>query len=198
MKESSVGMNKTVPELVESFLNGDQKAFEQLVGRYRRKIYSLAYQILRNHLDADEVVQETFVRVYRKRGELKDVKYFSSFIIRVATNYAIDLLRKHRGHSGIPEDTATMPGSVQLDLARRVATPSENYEKKRLMEEISRALEKLPPRQRLTAILHDVEGYSKTEIAQVFDCPEATVRSNLHIARTKIKKTLKQRFKAKE
>ncbi|UCD64956.1 MAG: RNA polymerase sigma factor [Candidatus Zixiibacteriota bacterium] len=191
-------MDNSLGELVQKFLNGDPKAFEVLVERFRRKIYSLAYQVLGNHLDADEVVQETFVRVYRKREELKDVKYFSSFIIRVATNYSIDLLRKRKGHSGIPDDTGTLPGSIQLDLSQRVATPSDDFEKKRLMEEVTRALEQLPPRQKLTAILHDVEGYSKSEIAEVFDCPEATVRSNLHIARSKIKKILKQRFKAKE
>jgi RNA polymerase sigma-70 factor (ECF subfamily) len=191
-------MNKPVPELVEEFLAGDHQAFEQLVGRYRKKIYSLAFQVLGNHLDADEVVQETFVRVYRKRKELNDVRYFSSFIIRVATNYAIDMLRKRKGHSAMPDDTAALPGAIQLDLSTRVETPSESLEKKRLMEEVNRALEQLPPRQRLTAILHDVEGYTKSEIARVFDCPEATVRSNLHIARTKIRKILKQRLKAKE
>lgn len=191
-------MNRDVPQLVKDFLDGDPTAFEILVERFRRKIYSLAFQVLGNHLDADEVVQETFVRVYKKREELKDVRYFSSFIIRMATNYSIDLLRKRRGHSGMPDDTASLPGEIQVDLSRRVATPSEDFENKRLMEEIFRALEQLPPRQRLTAILHDIEGYTKAEIAQTFDCPEATVRSNLHIARTKIKKILKQRLKAKE
>jgi len=191
-------MNKTIPELVQRFLDGDDGAFETLVTRFRRKIYSLAYQVLGNHLDADEVVQETFVRVYRKREELKDVRYFSSFIIRIATNYSIDLLRKRKGHSGIGDDAVSLPGDIQLDLSHRVATPSDDLERKRLMEEINRALEQLPPRQRLTAILHDVEGYTKAEIARTFDCPEATVRSNLHIARTKIKRILKQRLKTKE
>ncbi|MBD3331363.1 sigma-70 family RNA polymerase sigma factor, partial [candidate division GN15 bacterium] len=54
------------------------------------------------------------------------------------------------------------------------------------------------PRQRATAVLHDIEGYSKAEIARIFECPEATVRSNLHIARTKLRKILKQRLRSKE
>ncbi|NOY88443.1 MAG: RNA polymerase sigma factor [FCB group bacterium] len=191
-------MEKTIPELVESFLNGDEKAFAELVKRYRKKIYSIAYQVLHNHLDADEVVQETFVRVYNKRQELKDVKYFTSFILRVATNYAIDLLRKRKGQKKITSDTAALPGYIQLDLSQRVATPSDNLENKRLMEEILRAFDELPYKQRLTAILHDIEGYSKAEIAKTFNCPEATVRSNLHIARKKLKKILKQRLKQKE
>ena len=191
-------MTKTIPELVSSFINGDQEAFAILVGRYQKKIYSLAFQIVGNHLDADEVVQETFVRIYKKRKELHDVKYFSTFLLRIATNYAIDLLRKRRGHTRLFDETSSLPGNLLLALSRRVATPSEHYEKKELMEEIRAALERLPPRQKLTAILHDVEGYTKAEIAAALECPEATVRSNLHIARRKLKKILRQRFEGRK
>lgn len=191
-------MKKTIPELVESFVSGDQLAFAELVNRFQKKLYTLAHHIMGNHLDADEVVQETFVRVYKKRKELKDVNYFSTFLVRIATNYAIDLLRKRKGHQSIAEDTSSLPGEVQLDLSRRVTTPSEMFEQKRLMEEINRALDLLPPKQRMTAVLHDVEGYSKAEIAEIFNCPQATVRSNLHIARIKLRKILRQRLRLKE
>ena len=191
-------MNKEVPELVKLFLSGDNKAFAELVKRYQQKIYSVAYQVLGNHLDADEVVQETFVRVYKKRKDLENVKYFTSFILRIATNYSIDLLRKRKGHSTLTDDTTSLPGDIQLGLSERVETPSENLENKRLMTEIYAALDQLPPKQRLTAILHDIEGYTKAEIAKTFECPEATVRSNLHIARNKLKKILKQRLNTKE
>lgn len=184
-------MTKTIPELVESFLSGDDKSFSEIVSRYQKKLYSLAFQILGNHLDADEVVQETFVRVYNKRKDLKDVKYFTSFIIRIATNYAIDLVRKQKHQSGSIDDTTSLPGKTQLAISSKVTTPSDELVNKRIMIEIKRALELLPPKQRLTAILHDIEGYSKSEIARIFECPEATVRSNLHIARSKLKKIIK-------
>ena len=173
---------------------GMDAAFESERGR----LTGLAYRMLGNHLDADEVVQETFVRVYKKRKELKEVKYFTSFVIRIATNYAIDLLRKRKGHSGISDDASEMPGHIQLDLSKSVATPSDDYINKRLMEEITKALDELPPKQRLTAILHDIEGYTKAEIAESFNCPEATVRSNLHIARNKLRKILQKRLNEKE
>jgi RNA polymerase sigma-70 factor (ECF subfamily) len=187
-------MTATVPELVDRFINGDHEAFAELVKRYQKKIYSLAFQFLGNHLDADEVVQETFVRVYRRRQEMKEIKYFSTFLLKIATNYAIDLLRQRRGRTSITDEGSELPGNVQVDLARRVATPGEQVENKELMVEIRRALDQLPPRQRITAILHDVEGYSTAEIAQVLNCPVATVRSNLFIARSKLKKILKQRL----
>ena len=187
-------MQKSIPELLADFVSGNDRAFAELVERYRRKIYSLAFQVLGNHLDADEVVQETFVRIYKRRKELADVKYFSTFLLRIASNYAIDVLRKQRGHSHIADDSSSLPGEIQVDLARKVATPKEDFENKKLMEEIKRALKELPPKQQLTAILHDIEGYTKAEIAEVFGCPEATVRSNLHIARNKLKKILKRRL----
>jgi RNA polymerase sigma-70 factor (ECF subfamily) len=191
-------MSKTVPELLQSFLEGDDAAFAELIRRYRRKLYSLAYQMLGNHLDADEVVQESFVRVYRRRKDLGRVTNFTSFLIRIATNYSIDLLRKRRIQGEVTDDPAALPGDIQMDLASRVKTPGDLFRNKAIMEEIQRALDLLPPRQKITAVLHDVEGYSKAEIARILECPEATVRSNLHIARTKLKKILKKRLAKRE
>ena len=187
-------MIKSVPELVASFAEGDDQAFAELIGRFRRRIYGIAYRILGNHLDADEVVQETFVRIYKRRTELQKVSYFSTFLSRIATNYSIDLLRKKKNQSAVAEDTTSLPGEIQIDLARRVDTPGQVLENKRLMKEIEEALDKLPPRQKATIVLHDIEGHTKEEIAAIFGCPQATVRSNLHIARSKLRKLLKSRW----
>lgn len=187
-------MRESIPELVRKFVSGDTQAFTELVGRYQKRIYYLAYQMLGNHLDADEVVQETFVRIYKRRKELADVANFTSFLTRIATNYSIDILRKRKGHSRVTDDTEALPGEVQVELSRSVSTPREEFRNKVLMEEIKRALDTLPPRQKITALLHDVEGYTKSEIATILECPEATVRSNLHIARQKLKKILKRRL----
>jgi RNA polymerase sigma-70 factor (ECF subfamily) len=186
-------MKNNISELVKRLADSDAKAFTELMDSYRKKIYYVAYQMLGDHLDADEVVQETFVRIYRKRKELAHVTNFTSFLVRVATNYSIDLLRKRKGHSTI-EDSTTLPGEVQLDLARKVRTPREHFQNKVLRDKIAQALDTLPPRQKITALLHDVEGYSKAEIARILECPEATVRSNLHIARKKLKAILTKRL----
>ena len=191
-------MTKTVPELVEEFIKGDQAAFAELVRRYQKKLYSLAYQMLGNHLDADEVVQESFVRIYRRRKGLRDVANFTSFLIRIATNYSIDLLRKRRIQAEVTDDPSLLPGDIQIHLASKVKTPGDLFQDKVIMKEIKIALEQLPPRQKITTILHDIEGLSKSEIAEILECPEATVRSNLHIARGKLKKVLKKRLARKE
>ncbi len=185
---------RTVPELVEGFVRDDASAFTELVKRFQRNIYYLAYRILGNHLDADEVVQETFVRIYRRRKEIANVASFTSFLMRIATNYAIDLLRKRKGHSGISEEIDSLSGEAQTELSRRVRTPSEALDDKVTMQEIRKAMEKLAPRQQITILLHDVEGRSKSEVAAIMECTEATVRSNLHIARAKLKQILTKRL----
>jgi len=79
-------------------------------------------------------------------------------------------------------------------MAEGIATPDRNLENLELSEIISRAIDRLPPRQKITIALHDVEGYSMTEVAMTLGCPEATVRSNLHIARSKLKKWLAKKL----
>lgn len=187
-------MTNQIPELVCGFVNGSEADFAALVRMFRRKVYASAFGIVGNHLDADEVVQETFVRIYRKKGELKNVKYFSTFLIRVATNYAIDLLRRQKVQRGIDDLRSPGSGTEELELSKKVATPKDEYDNKRIMEEIQQALNKLPPRQKITAVLHDVDGYTKAEISVILECPEATVRSNLYIARTKLKRFLRHRL----
>ena len=191
-------MSAKTPELVRRVSEGDSGAFAELVERFRKRLYFLAHQMLGNHLDADEVVQETFVRIYRRREELVNVTNFTSFLIRIATNYAIDILRRRKGHSQVSDDSVSLPGEIQMELSRKVKTPGDHLRNKVVMEEIRRALDMLPPKQKITALLHDVVGHSKSEIAEILDCPEATVRSNLHIARRKLKSILQKRLAKKE
>lgn len=182
---------KTIPELTIEVAAGSEKAFKELVKRFQRKLYATAYRIVGNHLDADEVVQETFVRIYKKRKELVNVTYFSTFLNRVATNYAIDLLRRKKFTQRMGEDSDSLDGETQLFLSRKVETPEKKFENSVILKEVYSAVKQLPKKQRLTLIYHDIDGYSKKEIADIFECPEATVRSNLHIARSKLRKILK-------
>jgi len=187
-------MSEETKVLVQRFIEGDHEAYAELVRRYKKKVYSLAYQMMGNHIDADEVTQETFVRVFEKQPDLKTITYFQSFLLRIATNYAIDLLRRKQKRSISFEDETEMLPSVQAEMEEGIATPDRNLENLELSEIISRAIDRLPPRQKITIALHDVEGYSMTEVAMTLGCPEATVRSNLHIARSKLKKWLAKKL----
>ncbi|MEZ5359544.1 MAG: sigma-70 family RNA polymerase sigma factor [Candidatus Zixiibacteriota bacterium] len=183
-------MTEDIIRLVHRFQKGDRQAFTRLVKEYQRRVYALSFKMLRNHSDADEVTQETFVRAYNRIEQLKSPEHFDSFLYRIATNYAIDLMRKRKGRIVAMPDESELPGSIQLTLSARVENPEKTLEDKQLLQAIIKAAEELPPRQQATLILHDVEGLSKEEVANIMDCPEATVRSNLHIARGKLKKKL--------
>ncbi len=185
-------MEINVKDLVQSFIDGDQEAFAQLIGRFKKRVYSVAFQMLGNHLDADDVTQEAFVRIYNRRDQLKNVDYFASFLMRIATNYAIDLIRwKQKGFVSIDADK-DIPGSPKIELVDKADRPDQILENKELLDIIKQAIKRLPPRQRITVILHDLEGFSKKEVAGILQCPQATVRSNLHIARTKLRKWLQK------
>jgi RNA polymerase sigma-70 factor, ECF subfamily len=183
-------MTEDLTRLVLLFQEGDRQAFTLLVKAFQRKVYAVAFKMLLNHIEADEVAQETFVRVYNRINQLKSPEHFESFIYRIATNYAIDLLRKRKGRVVGMSDESELPGSVQMTMASKVSNPEQVLENKELLAAILEAAEELPPRQRTTLVLHDIEGFSKEEVARIMGCPEATVRSNLHIARGKLKKKL--------
>ena len=186
-------MNTDINELVARLANDYSEAFAELVRRYKKKIYGIAYRMLGNHLDADEVTQETFVRIYEKRHDLKAVKYFSSFILRIASNYSIDLIRRKQKKNISVDELAFLP-EVQIELAERIESPDKRLENAEIMRAVKDAIKRLPPRQKMAIVLHDIEGFSKLEIAAALGCPQATVRSNLHIARTKVKKWLKKSY----
>ncbi|HHI03419.1 MAG TPA: RNA polymerase sigma factor, partial [candidate division Zixibacteria bacterium] len=113
------------------------------------------------------------------------------------TNYAIDLIRwKQKRFISIDSGPGT-PGSVRLELTDKADKPDQILENRELIDRIKRAIKKLPPRQRVTVILHDLEGFSKREVAGILQCPQATVRSNLHIARTKLRKWLQENNKGR-
>ncbi len=188
-------MIENISELVERFKAGDEVAFNELLRIFEKRIYAHAYQMLGNHTEADEVLQETFVRVVKNISRLKVEANFTSFVFKIATNYCIDIIRKRqRKYVVLEDDEFEDSGRYQLELSRSIQTPEDEQENKQLLGLINAAIAELPPKQRATIILHDVDGYSKEEIAQMMDCPQATVRSNLHIARAKVKQRLKAKL----
>ena len=186
-------MNMEIQDLVRRFIEDDQEAFTELVRRYKKRVYSVAYRMMGNHLDADEVTQEAFVRIYDKRAEIRSASLFSSLLMRIATNYAIDLIRKRKKRFVSIDDDPAVVTNLMAELADYESTPDRILENAELMEDVEKAVRTLPPRQRMAIILHDIEGYAKTEVAEMMCCPQATVRSNLHIARLKLRKLLGKR-----
>jgi len=171
---------------------GDQNAFKVIIKAFERRILAIAYSILGNSDEALEVMQETFFRVYKSIGRIKNEAGFSRFILKVATNYAIDVKRRRHGRQVSLDDEAVLPASVQIRLSDDRTKPDTILERNELWNALKAAVASLPDKQRTTLVLHDIDGLSKAEVGKIMDCPQGTVRSNLHIARKKVKAKLEE------
>ncbi len=179
-------------ELIIKTQRGELGAFEELVRRYEKMVYSLAFQMLNNHDDADDVLQDAFIKVYKSLVNLKNPSAFLTWLHRIVVNLSIDFARKKNRRIELSEET-TEDMEEELPLAAIwPANPETIYKDKELMNLIQEAVMELPPRQRAVIILHEVKGYTKKEIGRILKCPQGTVRSNLHYAREKLKKKLEK------
>jgi RNA polymerase sigma-70 factor (ECF subfamily) len=184
-------MSSELHDAISRCKNGDSAAFKVIVRAFERRVLAIAYSILGNSEEALEVMQETFYRVYKSLGRLKNEAGFASFVCKVATNYSIDVKRRRNGRHFSLDDEAELPASVRLQLSDHRMKPDTIVERNELWAALKHAVAGLPNRQRTTLILHDIDGLPKSEIGKIMGCPQGTVRSNLHIARKKLQEKLK-------
>jgi RNA polymerase sigma-70 factor (ECF subfamily) len=159
---------------------GDQEAFSQLILRWERPIYALAYRTLRREEDARDVVQDAFLRAYRGLKGFKGEAKFSSWLYRITLNLCRDWMRKERR-----APVAQMPeGTDPLDFADQQAAPTESVEDLVARREMSSAVElamaELPEEQRMAIMLKEYHGLTFQEIAEMLDCPLSTVKTRLY------------------
>lgn len=170
---------------IEEAIQGDHIAFAQLVDRYKGPVYSLAYRMLGNASDAEDAAQEIFVRAYTKLATFDRTRKFSTWLLSIASNYCIDVLRRRR---------ATL---VDLDdVAFAVPTNEPGPERKALDQEqraaIGRAVTKLPETYRLVTILRYYHDLSYDEIEQATGLSEATIKTRLFRARRQLEALLEE------
>lgn len=170
--------------LIERCLQGDRSAFTMIVERYKRQIYSITYSMTRNHADADDLSQDTFIKVYENLRRFNLGTNFRSWLCRIAVNLCIDHLRHKKR---FPEDSL----DDQLELpSDRNLNPHNNVESSELMESIMAAVDSLPKDQRTVVILREMQGLGLKEIAEIMRCSESTTRWRLHYARKKLREKL--------
>lgn len=184
-------------ELVLLAQQGDQAAFHQLYRRCSRNLYSLAYHMLGNHQDADEVLQETFIRVFKNIARLRSPEAFSSWVYQITVNLCMDHRKMRARARWQPLDNEDEgPSQFELATTKWVRNPHQVLENKELLSEITGAIADLPEQQKAVILMHEVEGLSKKMIAEVLKCSLVTVRTNLHHARKKLRKRLHMYLKA--
>ena len=198
----SIGTEKSEPiadeptddELVEQAVAGDYDAFEAIVDRYHDKAYRLAFSLVKDDDEAQDVVQEAFLNVYRKLDTFKGESQFGSWIYRVVVNAALMRLRKVKRRSEIGMEDAGP--SISEDEGAFSNRPSwrvhadEAAENLELREQILSAVDELNPKYQAVFILREVEDLSLAEIADVLDLTEGAVKTRLHRARLHLQAAL--------
>ena len=182
-------------DLVRRAQAGDSAAFGSLVRSHQRRAVSLAYRLLGNAADAADVSQDAFVRAYRNLAQLDDPGRFGAWLMRVVSNLSLNYRRSRATRAATSLDDALEVGAeirrptTQQRLSLRTGdgdqTPTEE-----LHESVSRALERLPDKQRLALILFSVEGLPQKEVADILECSVELVKWNVFQARNKLKEML--------
>ncbi len=167
---------------IEAVKNGDAGSYDFLVSKYMKRVVSIAWGIVRNASDAEDLAQEAFVKAFRTIGRFRSGEPFGPWIFRIVTNLALDTL-KHRTRFRHEEISETEP-AARRDGADLPALSNE------LSRRIDDAIESLPEMQRVVARLHLVEQFDHSEIADMTGLTQGTVRSHLSLARGKLKEKL--------
>jgi len=179
-------------ELVRKAQADDDRAFGELVSRYESKVFSLALKMLRNPEDAEDVLQDTFLRAYRGIKSFQGTSTFSTWIYRITANSALMRLRKKQLPTVSIEDQEENETPVSVvDWTPGPVEQLLNSELRKVMEE---AIEGLPPEFRQVFILRDVEELSNADVAEILDLSVAAVKSRLHRARLKVRNRLAPYF----
>ena len=183
-------MNKTDPEmsvdLIAKMRAGDPVAFKQCVRLSSSKVYTIAYRIVGNADEAQDIAQEVFVRLYRSIDQY-DSKYpFGTWIYRVTVNLAIDHHRREARHRKIRSTNS----QTELMPDNNSVPPDIDTERRELVGTIEHLTGDLSPSQQKVFVLRDLQGFSSSEISSILECSVSTVRVHLSNARLKIKTAL--------
>ena len=179
--------------LIDELCEGDMAALAILVEKYKRLVYRVAVQITKNHEDANDVMQDTFLKVYESIHSFRKDAAFETWLYRIVVNHATNLVKRRERRRESPlSGTSEMEIHPDLTRATDLANnPHLNLERKERQRWVTQAVNSLPLKQRTVVILHEFEGLTHPEIASILNCSEGTVRSRLHYARHKLRNLLK-------
>ncbi len=182
-------------ELVRRAKEGDEKAFAELLLRYEKKIYNLAYRMLQNQEDAADVLQETFLRAFRHLKKFKEKSSFYTWLYRIAINVSLrKLAKKKRAVEKVPVEEITEIGGNGQDIPDYELRPETEMKKRKIVETVRNALAELPAEWRSVVILRDMEGLSNKEVAEVLKISIPAVKSRLHRGRVLLRNILSERM----
>lgn len=177
--------------LVNACKNGSVSAFEQLVKRHDGRLLRVAQHITRNREDAQDAVQEAFLKAFRKLNQFQENSQFSTWLIRITINESVNKLRKQRSVKEISiDEEATPERGARVDVADRALDPEQVVENSELRNQLRAALSELRPSIRVIFVLRDVEGLQIEQIAEVLQLTQSAVKARLWRARLQLRNRL--------
>jgi RNA polymerase sigma-70 factor (ECF subfamily) len=180
--------------LIMRFKGGDLYAFEKLVVKYQDRIYNLCRYTLGNARDADDAVQDIFIKAYRNLKDFKPEKPFYTWLYRIGVNTCLDFRRKSFSASSFLQSLSREMAAT-ADQSLFDTTPEKLYELKETRKAIEFALAKLPEKLRAVIILREIEQLTYEEIAEIMNSSIGTVKSRISRAREMLRETLKENLK---
>lgn len=172
-------------ELIRLCLSGEQAAFDDLAARHYRRVYNVVYRMLGNREEAEDVTQETFLRVYSRLDTFRQGASFVAWVRRIASNLCIDHVRRRKGQS-VSLDQQFESG-VELADESLDGQPEDRLEMAEDTRRVMAAVEKLSGRQRAVLVLRHVEGLKIDEIAETLKMPQGTVKTLLFRGRQAVR-----------
>jgi RNA polymerase sigma-70 factor, ECF subfamily len=178
---------------------GDADAFSELVQHYDRRVFRMAKQITQNDDDAEDVLQEAFLKAYTHLDDFQGNSKFYTWIVRIAVNEALMKLRKRRSDRSVPLDEPIDTGEdeVPREIAVWDENPEETYSREELAELLDQAVQSLKPAYRTVFVLRDIEEMSIEETAEALGLSISAVKSRLLRARLQLREKLTRQFKHK-
>jgi RNA polymerase sigma-70 factor (ECF subfamily) len=186
--------------LVQAAKRGDLEAFSQLVNRYDRNVFRIAQHITHNEEDAQDVVQDAFLKAYQNLEQFQGNSMFYTWLVRIAVNEALMKLRKRRTDRtvSLDEDVETEDGAMPREVADWSPNPEQLYGQSELGDILKKTVQGLPPGFRTVFVLRDVEGLSTEETAEMLGLSVPAVKSRLLRARLQLRERLARYFKSRK
>ena len=185
-------------DLIERLKRGEESAFRSLVEQYQDLVYNTALGVVQNESDAEDVAQEVFIQVFRSIGTFKSEAKLSTWIYRITTTRALDLLRarKSKKRFGLLKRLWETEEESPVENISDFNHPGVSLERKEEAAQLITAIAQLPENQKVAFVLHKLEGLSYLEVAEVMGNTLPAVESLMHRARLNLRKILEKKISA--
>jgi RNA polymerase sigma-70 factor, ECF subfamily len=178
------------PDLIERAKQGDQQAFRKLVELHQRFAYSVAYRIVGNSSDAEDVVPEVFIKLWRNIAKYRFEIKLTTWLYKIITNQCLDHLKS----ASSKQKSMNQELKFNLQVSDGI-DPEKQFSDQELVEVITTLARRLTPKQQAVFVLRDLEGLSVEEVCEILDMPSGKLKSNLYYARMKIREDLTLYYK---